>query len=382
MENVSSNSSEHYDTRMALLKSWVGYVEISYLSIMIIIGVPGNTLILLVQNRNRTKSSTDILIAAMAGYELVCSSFNAAFKILINTELWKSRLRSDTLCRIHISSVFITTFTSAYLLAAIAVDRYVKTCRPLSNSFNLKTSKIICVVVFVLGFITGTVPLVTFVCDDQFECSPSLEHLKLQFFWDLVMMSSTVIVFAVFTFSYLNIAVTLRKKIRVTSEGTKNSQEVNGIKINRSALTKVLKKFSSFKVEPLSRKLGSGSFDQPVSQGASSSQGMEERDSVSTTEMSKKTAILRVHRPATLAGESVNKTTLMLFLLTVLYVVSFSITNIFVMTADAIIGRIMEKLCKSFPMINCISNPIFFFCLSTKYRQAAKAIICRDKRKH
>ena len=149
------------------MPAWVRYVEISYLSVIMLIGIPGNSLIICVQSRNRDKTSTDYFIGAMAVCELLCSSANASLRIIMNTKIW-IHIASHMFCRFDLNLIYITTFTSSYLLAAIAVDRYFKTCKPLSNVYNVKTSKLICLVVVFVGFLTGISGYFVFEVDEHF----------------------------------------------------------------------------------------------------------------------------------------------------------------------------------------------------------------------
>lgn len=380
-ENVSAPSSEEGFTPLPL---WVGYLEISYLTVIVLIGVPGNILILLVQRQNREKSSTDILIAAIAVFELVCSGCNAPLKILMNTRLWIF-IMSDSICRFHIFIVYTTTFASTYLLAAVAIDRYVKTCRPLSTIYTTRRSKIICCIVSVIGFITSILPSIVFELDNRHDCSAAMAYRKWLSFWDMAIIASTIIIFGIFVFSYVNIAIALHKRKRVPEKKQNTTQVEN----DQSTFTSVLRKFRSVKVGPLSKSACETENKVIEAAGCSSSNGKGLEDAESNQQdssmsanrvLSKSVDRRRNHRPTTLAGETVNRTTLMLFLLTLIYAVTFTMTNIFVMTADAIIGRTMEKLCKSILMINCITNPVFFFCMSSKYRAVAKSLVWKRRR--
>jgi len=77
------------------------------------------------------------------------------------------------------------------------------------------------------------------------------------------------------------------------------------------------------------------------------------------------------NRPSTLAEETVIRTTLMLFVLTVSYAITFTVANIFVMTANAVLSHIIAKVFASLLIINCITHPVCFFCMSSKYRESA-----------
>lgn len=379
MENASVNiSNQLADDSSVSLPLWVNYLDSSFLALICLIGIPGNSLILIIQRQNREKSSTDILIAGMAFYELICSSCNAMVRIGMNTKVW-THIGSDTVCGVHLFMIYTTTFASAYTLAAIAIDRYFKTCRPLSTFYTVKTSKVICGIISCVSFITAISPSITYKLDFRFDCSVAPRYETFQFFWDMALILSTMIIFAIFIFSYLNIAITLYQRVRVRSNGkTTNVSGNSETPSDQPSLLKAFKKLRFIKVRPVVQSANTSDSNGPSA--ASTSQRTEQGETTQPeSQPSSKTTIRRNYRPATLAGETVNRTTLMLFLLTVIYAVTFTISNIFVLTRDAVLGRIMLKLGKSLLMVNCITNPVCFFGMSSKYRAVARKIIFRTR---
>ena len=372
-----------YWTKMPL---WVGYVELSYLFVIMLIGIPGNSLIICVQSRNRDKSSTDYLIMVMAAYELVCCSLNASLKMSMNTKLW-IYIASPTLCRFHVNVVYVTTFTSAFLLAAIAVDRYIKTCKPFSTVYNVRTSKIICVVAAFFGFLTGISGYFVEDLDEHLECNVAEKYMTFQYKWNMCIVLFTVVVFLVLTLTYANIAITLRNRVRTRKPTSSVTIETSSIQQNVTTLSKLFRKFKRNKVDhaavsinPVATSSGVNNPSNDIAEVDSSNHETYFSTYRVLEEKSTQHRIARVaNRPATLAEETVNRTTLMLFVLTIIYAITFTLTNIFVMTADAILGSIMVKLCKSLLMINCITNPICFFCMSSKYRASAKRLLFRRR---
>lgn len=397
MENASGSGVESSNLTTdgpdckscSVMPSWVGYVEIFYLSLIMAIGIPGNTVIILVQKRNKDRSSTEYLIAAMAVYELVCSSLNAAVKILMNTRLWEY-IASNAMCRFHVTLIYISTFTSSYLLAAIAVDRYVKTCKPLSNICTRKASKRICALLAFVGLLTGIAPTFTFELGSHMKCMVSKEHRTFHFYWDFAMVISTVLVFSIFVFSYVNIAISLYIRLHKQSLTRSHKEEKLRGQNEKISLPAIIRKLRNTKVEPKIDSLNT----QATTSSGTVPPSTPEVEAAELTNRETNSSSYRVldekpnfqdgerngggtSRQATLTEESVNRTTLMLFLLTIIYAVTFALTNIFVLTADTIIGQILEKLCKSMLMVNCISNPVLFFFMSSKYRASAKRLIFR-----
>lgn len=387
------------------LPLWARTVEVSYLIIIGLIGIPGNTMILLVQRRNRNKSSTDILVTTMAMYELVCSSANVAVKILMYAgPLW-IYIASNTLCRIHCVFIYTTTFASLYILAAIAVDRYFKTCKPLSNMYTTTVSKVICVFASVGGFMSGASSVVTFRLDEVYDCTVGKKYEKLQHKWDTGVTTSVAVSFLVFAFSYANIAITLRKRIRMRRAADPAGLERGDNHTNRKAGVSWFSKLRKVKVEPVSSQITESTIHLAETSGVDRSrvekdvtERVKEDDNFGLTEGSGSTAQTDsgfwqsntqrtttcsnqtgLRRHATMAEVTLNRTTKIMFLLTIIYVVVWSVVCLCVLTTDTIFGRIVEKMSKSAFMVNCITNPILFFCMSSKYRANAK-LMCSRRR--
>lgn len=390
------------------LPLWARIVEVSYLIIIGLIGIPGNTMILLVQRRNRNKSSTDILVATMAMYELICSSANVAVKILMYAgPLW-IYIASNTLCRIHCVFIYITTFSSLYILAAIAVDRYFKTCKPLSNMYTTTVSKVVCVLASVGGFMTGASSVITFRLDEVYDCTISKKYEKLQHNWDTGVTTSIAVTFLVFAFSYANIAITLRKRIRMRRATDPTGRERGEYHTNGRTGLGWLSKLRKVKVEPVSSQITESTIQLAETSGVDRSrvakdaaERVKEDDNFGLSERSASTAqtdsgfwqsntqrtatcgnqtCLRRRHP-TMAEVTLNRTTKIMFLLTIIYVVVWSVVCLCVLTTDTIFGRIVEKMSKSAFMINCITNPILFFCMSSKYRANAKLMFSRRRQR-
>lgn len=382
------------------LPLWTTYVEQLYICLTMLIGAPGNALILFVQFNNKDRSSTDILIAAMAVYELICSSILSVLRLLVSSRLWLL-IASNFLCRLHFGLGYLTTFASSYLLAAIAVDRYIKTCWPLSNRFNVKTSKIICVFVFFAGcFASGSV-WISVIVNERFECVVSLEYIYLQFPWDMVLISSTAFVFIIFIFTYVNIAITLRKRIcfRKTTKVWPTKVRANACVRSKSQATTVSSEWQHRTQTSTMTlvDLESEDTDRAQSSGATlafqrsecyrKSKVDENKPSHYPPSTSKQLQAgyrqnipkLTADSQTESAEKTANRITLIMFLLALIYALTYTTVNACVATNGAM-GPVMEKFCKSILVVNCISNPVLLFCMSSRYRTVAKTLIFRRRR--
>ena len=380
---------------------WARNVEISYLIVIALIGIPGNIMILLVQKRNRGRNSTDVLIAAMAMYELVCSSLNVTIKIIMNTYFWRY-IASNHVCCMQAVLVYLTTFSSTYLLAAIAVDRYVKTCKPLSGVYTVRTSKYVCAVVSVAGFLTGLSTIWTYHLDQYYECVVKEQQLQLQHYWDVAVTTSIALVFVIFTICYLSIALSLRKRVLVRKQDRVPLQEQSSGHSSQFRLSNIINRLRRFKVQPRSPNQEAGlstssvphqsqnrvqeqtsdSCEVRVASNVSITDVTNPREHPQPTEAPAQSTDRgpRIDGRTTLVERTLNRTTKIMFVLSVFYVVVWSVVCACVMTSDAVLGLIMEKMSRTVFMVNCITNPLLFFTMSSKYRNSAKHILLKRRR--
>jgi anaerobic C4-dicarboxylate transporter len=77
--------------------------------------------------------------------------------------------------------------------------------------------------------------------------------------------------------------------------------------------------------------------------------------------------------------KKINKTTLMLFLITVIYVTTWMITwsSKIYKTATNVRSLKIDFLMERLYLINCMTNPIFYIFMSSKARQKAKELFCK-----
>ncbi|XP_071839383.1 uncharacterized protein [Apostichopus japonicus] len=113
-------------------------VVIAILSIIFLVGVPGNVLTLLVYVRKARKSSTFVFISFMAISDLIlCCSLPFQIWFAIGRE---AGFPNQYLCK---SSYFVSTSCITLSLvssAAVSVDRYLAVCHPIKRRLSVRTS--------------------------------------------------------------------------------------------------------------------------------------------------------------------------------------------------------------------------------------------------
>lgn len=118
----------------------------------LLIGLPGNILTICVYKTKMRRTASRIFILALAICDLINCVITMPVEISITLRYWS--YDHPLLCTICRTLTYVFNGASALLLCGIAFDRFRKICRPLKPVFTPKTTKFICCVSFavVLGF--------------------------------------------------------------------------------------------------------------------------------------------------------------------------------------------------------------------------------------
>ena len=125
LENNTANANNTTVSENDIpLPAWCPVVLILLMVSAAVLAILGNGIIILVERKNKCKTSTDWLVCFMAANDLTYSFVNVpikTFQQIGNMEIF--------LCKVDIFFEKWTMYSSTLLLATIALDRYVKTCR-------------------------------------------------------------------------------------------------------------------------------------------------------------------------------------------------------------------------------------------------------------
>ena len=124
--NISANISE--SDLVATVPRGYEIALATCLIIAAILAIFGNGIILLVESRNKCKTSCDWLILFIAANDIFCALINIPFYIVFHLGYWWA-IGSDFTCKLHYYVEETTMFSSVLLLCIISIDRYFKTCR-------------------------------------------------------------------------------------------------------------------------------------------------------------------------------------------------------------------------------------------------------------
>lgn len=392
--NVTTGSNvtdmKLYDNNNYEIPKWAELVSIVFMSIVTIIGVPGNGIILIVQWKNREKSSTDYLVSTMAVFECFCAGFNSVLIILKRVKYIWIAIASPWICRIHTFSIYNTSISSTLLLTVIALDRYIQTCRPWNTSYSKRKAKMICCGIVVTSMILSSPSLaLTTLEAGRLTCVREHVAAVVSSIIDMALGIAFLIMFIVVVVCYTKVTLLLRKRhrqkadVRIVQAGT--SQTLTSSVQSRLQSEKIDRKvFRKHTIYPITPDANLSDANLPGNHSIQSLMTSVEKQKNDTKEMTYIKTIetfendaIRIHRRE---GKLVNRTTLIMFIITMTYIVTWVahwIMGGFVSSAT-LTGRTAEYLTKYLHMVNCMTNPICFIALSSKFRKNATKFLLRN----
>lgn len=156
---------------------------IGILSVFSVIGTVGNVMVLYVYVRKRNKLASTVFIITLA-----CTDFVTCILVIPYTavlEYVHYYIKYDFLCKSYMFLITSNVPFSAFIMMAIAVDRYLCICHPFSHLLNTRRAKIVisilAIVAFVLGIITalnyGVYTFITIQVSNKTASTEDYEHL-------------------------------------------------------------------------------------------------------------------------------------------------------------------------------------------------------------
>ncbi|XP_038064847.1 gastrin/cholecystokinin type B receptor-like [Patiria miniata] len=185
-------------------------------SLVFLLGVPGNCLILRVYWTKTRKTSTDILIRALAWADLAVCLLRIPAKVI--SLLLTGKYLPCSLF-LGLTDAFIAAFndvtvvSSFSITAVIAVERYDCVCRPQKRIFNPRRSKVAVLVAVLLAIATSAGQLALDVCKASGTIPPSLQvYGEIE---EIFKSVSVVIVLVTMGACYGKVYATIRKHVKV-----------------------------------------------------------------------------------------------------------------------------------------------------------------------
>lgn len=128
-------------------------VVMVFLGIFCVAGTIGNSLVLYIYSRKRDKTTSTIFILTLA-----VTDFFTCLVIIpytIATLYVEYRLQFDNVCRLYMFLITSNVPFSAFIMVAIAFDRYFCICHPFSHVFNIPRAKVIVALMAMFAGILG-----------------------------------------------------------------------------------------------------------------------------------------------------------------------------------------------------------------------------------
>lgn len=383
------------------IPSWMWYLEIVYVSSILVLGISGNLMVILVQLMNKAKCSTDYLVINMAVFELICVGFSTMNDVFRVTEhLWKKYV-STGFCQFSWFTGYLMGISSSLLLSAVAVDRYLKTCMPLLSCYTVQAGKILAGVLAVCN-LAFPIPSVWAVYEKNQICFPTNKYINLDAY-NMLINGLTFACFVIVAISYTRVGLALRKRNRRRQETSwrhqtafDNSEQASlptsvrtsvrnivkgvnrishfpegGSKVNViDAETKADQSPSAIDLKVFNSKNWSESRSDGFDNSTTAVNAGRVKQSMSDFERSFPSG--RYHTYA------MKRTTLIMFMISLTYVLThLSAWALFVVPYDEETERMLINVSRKLILINCVMNPAYFFLLSAKFRKCVKKVVCR-----
>ncbi|XP_050412322.1 neuropeptide Y receptor type 4 [Patella vulgata] len=152
----SSNPSCHDPVDGVEEKATELYIVVAILTLFSIVGTIGNATSFYIYFKRRDKSTSVIFILALAGTDFLTCLVIIPYTIIF--ELVNYYLYYDILCKLYMFLITSNIPFSAFIMTAIAFDRYLCICHPFLHALNVTRAKIL---VLCLAFLALTFGMIT-----------------------------------------------------------------------------------------------------------------------------------------------------------------------------------------------------------------------------
>ncbi|XP_045167258.2 uncharacterized protein LOC123530549 [Mercenaria mercenaria] len=396
------------------MREWTRYTFFGLMSLVALLGISGNTLIISVLFKLRNKTSTDFYVLSMSVMDLISSSVSTTCYILrYEPNTWEL-LASSWFCRLHIFTIYLTNISTTSLLAATAYDRHNRTVNTLAQQpLDASTkAKRICVGILSSSFIYSLFFLLTTTLDSTtLKCSGMKGYSTMTAIFSSVLALVFVLMFVIVIVCYTRVAVMLRRhhrriqrmKLKTNPMTIKTTREVptlsgdNNMPQASTFGRKILATYTAvtkLQNEQIQFNEQDNAIVQSVAVKDNDSRGQTATNlhitpscskSIENNEVSLPGKIIRDEKPLpkhTAIDRDrrlMNRTTMMMFLITLVYIgtwiIFWSATAYKAATASPSLGLLF--LSEKIYLINGMTNPIFYILMSSKFRQMAKDMICK-----
>ena len=371
---------------------------------MFLIGGPGNALVFYIYFAKWRKTTARIFILALAGFDMI----NCFVTMPMEMVALKNILQFDKgyVCKVFRYITFMMNNGSSFVLSGIAYDRYNRICKPLKSQLQPTQAKIIVIVAIVFSIVFAWPSLLLYGSMTVQLPSPTtpkfcllgktclyedkylLTDYPLMFTFVLLVGNIIIDIALIFAYSKIGYEVVQRssdidpsssKKIRKASTSTLSTDDY------------MLKKESEFST-PLNGSANQRDCDEEIKMNANSGNAKKAPTrQISTLSMKRGTFRQRSLSVASIESRKsqMHKTTLMLFMVTILFMGSFVPYCVIAILRGvdknhygslSSGGKAAYNLFLRFYMLSSSLNPVIYCFLSVQFRKECSEFFKQIKR--
>ena len=132
----------------------------SILSFFSVVGTVGNSMVLYVYVRKRNKLASTIFIITLACTDLFTCIVIIPYTMTLEYLAFKAKY--DFVCKLYMFFITYNVPFSAFIMVAIAVDRYLCICHPFLHLLNARRAKVTIILLALIAFALGIITSLNF----------------------------------------------------------------------------------------------------------------------------------------------------------------------------------------------------------------------------
>lgn len=127
----------------------INYYGLVYTSFLFMVGLPGNITVFYVYSKKTRKNSTTVFILVLAVFDLINCTATLPTEIVMLLNPFVFHI--GPVCKMSRFTTYTCNSSAAVILAAIAVDRYKRVCKPHGKQITLKRAKYMAAMAFIMA---------------------------------------------------------------------------------------------------------------------------------------------------------------------------------------------------------------------------------------
>lgn len=401
--NVTLSDLEKYDilVRYNDEKATLYIPVVIYMVVLVIVGTFGNILVCCVYCCKPTKTSSTFFILALAVLDLMTCVIGMPTEI---TDLrFPYMFYATAACKLLRFTESVTTIGSSVILISVAIDRYLRICK-LGKQISVAASKRICVVAMFVGLVLSWPALIIFGRSTEeleagiygIDCSTSDDmhgtRYPIMYYGFLGLLFVCCITLFSVIYCKIGLQIWRQKRAKIGQKSNRDSEFSSSTKgTNRTFSSSSTKDSQTENAEEAKESpIDNGS--DPLSTDMSSDQANDSNSYSKKKCLSKDKRVSSVSSNGTKFGSpkkrkiKVTRTTVVLFAVTVAYIISF-LPFLILMVIRSVnkdfesnltpSQEVLVKFCVKSYFINNSINPVIYSFLNINFRKDVKSMVKR-----